>query len=203
MNSACSNGVANAQQTPKPKSDRLDDNACRQWPHLSGRIAEFQRMKRDDLVLIGVGIAIGVAVCYPFFGGRLLLLDWVSGPNQPIIPASAWGLASPSAAGLPSQLAANAVEWILGPAGSWLPVLVFFPLAMFSAGTLVGGVSFPAWRLVSSTQQTHSFLTACTRADSASHRICLTSTRSSITIADCIEPRSLVVRPLDWCPRRM
>jgi len=34
---------------------------------------------------------------------------------------------------------ANAVDWMFGQAGSWLPVVLFFPLATFSAGRLVGG----------------------------------------------------------------
>ena len=96
-------------------------------------------IERRDLILIGIGIAIGIAVCYPFFGGRLLLLDWVSGPHQGIVPASTWGLGSTSAAGLPWELTANILDWMFGQAGSWIPALLFFPLAIFSASKLAGG----------------------------------------------------------------
>ena len=39
-----------------------------------------------------LGVVLAAVVCYPFAGGRLLLLDFVSGPHQPVLPAAAFGL---------------------------------------------------------------------------------------------------------------
>ena len=91
----------------------LQERVDRTWLHAT----------KGDLALVGVGAVIGIAVCCPFFGGRLLLLDWVSGPNQAIVPSSAWGLAGPSAAGVPAEVLLNLFDKIFGQAGSWLPVL--------------------------------------------------------------------------------
>ena len=80
----------------------------------------------------------------PFLrGGWLLLLDWSSGPRQPVVPPSAYGLSGGVVAGLPLGLVATGLVHLAGAAGSWLVPAAVVPLATWSASRLVGG-SLPA-----------------------------------------------------------
>ena len=92
--------------------------------------------------LLGVGLA--ALVCYPFAGGRLLLLDLVSGPHQPLLPPTAFGLNGGLTEGVPLTIGFRLLDRLLGPAGSAVPAVVFFPLATTGAARLVRTAVLPA-----------------------------------------------------------
>ncbi len=52
-----------------------------------------------------LGVVLAAVTIYPFAGGRLLLLDFVSGPHQPILPAEAFGLDGGLTGGVPFAVA--------------------------------------------------------------------------------------------------
>ncbi|MGH9068934.1 MAG: hypothetical protein ACRD0J_15795, partial [Acidimicrobiales bacterium] len=94
---------------------------------------------RADALSLALGLGIAALVCFPFFGGgRLLLLDWVLGPHQPIVPAQAYGLAGGVVAGLPLNLVLAGLAHVLGPAATWVPIAAFFPVASLAVPRLVG-----------------------------------------------------------------
>ena len=112
----------------------------------SGALARTAR-ERAALVssaplLLGVVLAAGV--CYPFADGRLLLLDFVSGPHQPLLPPAAFGLDDALTGGVPFALACNVLDRLLGQAGSVVPALIFFPLATTGAARLLRDAVLPA-----------------------------------------------------------
>jgi hypothetical protein len=82
-----------------------------------------------------------VAVCLPFFGGRLLLLDWAGGPHTPLVPPSAFGLNGGAAlsGGILIEIIANASWHYLGGPGTWILLFLFFPIATTTIARLVGG----------------------------------------------------------------
>lgn len=85
------------------------------------------------------GLALALAVVAPWMGGRVLLLDWVTGPAQRLVPPSAYGLGGGLSGGLPLELFANAVSRVLGAPTSWLLPAAVFPLATTSIARLVRG----------------------------------------------------------------
>ena len=91
-----------------------------------------------------LGVVLGVAVCYPFAGGRLLLLDFVSGPHKPVLPAAAFGLDGGVTGGVPLAIGLGLLDRLLGQAGSAVPAVVFFPLATVGAARLVHVTVLPA-----------------------------------------------------------
>ena len=93
-------------------------------------------------LLLGVGLAL--LVCYPFVGGRLLLLDFVSGPHQPLLPATAFGLDGGLTGGVPLVIGFRLLDRLLGQAGSVVPVAIFFPLATTGAARLLRTAVLPA-----------------------------------------------------------
>jgi hypothetical protein len=91
-----------------------------------------------------LGVVLAVLVCYPFVGGRLLLLDFVSGPRQPLLPATAFGLDGGLTGGVPFTICCQLLDRLLGQAGSVVPAAVFFPLATTGAARLVRTRVLPA-----------------------------------------------------------
>jgi hypothetical protein len=91
-----------------------------------------------------LGVVLAALVCYPFVGGRLLLLDFVSGPRQPLLPATAFGLDGGLTGGVPLAIGFHLVGRLLGQAGSVVPAAVFFPLATTGAARLVRTAGLPA-----------------------------------------------------------
>jgi hypothetical protein len=91
-----------------------------------------------------LGVVLAALVCYPFAGGRLLLLDFVSGPHQPLLPAEAFGLDGGLTGGVPLTIGFNLFDRLLGQAGSVVPAAVFFPLATTGAARLLRTAVFPA-----------------------------------------------------------
>lgn len=84
-----------------------------------------------------LGVTLAVLVCYPFVGGRLLLLDFVSGPHEPLLPAAAYGLDGGLTGGVPLTIGFHLLDGLLGQAGSIVPAVVFFPLATTGGARLV------------------------------------------------------------------
>ncbi|MCW2930938.1 MAG: hypothetical protein JWM19_1900 [Actinomycetia bacterium] len=91
-----------------------------------------------------LGVALAALVCYPFAGGRLLLLDFVSGPHQPLLPAAAVGLDGGLTGGVPLTIGFDLLDRLLGQAGSVVPAVVFFPLATTGAARLLRTAVLPA-----------------------------------------------------------
>jgi len=89
-------------------------------------------------------VVLAVLVCYPFAGGRLLLLDFASGPHQPFLPAAAYGLDGGLTGGVPLTIAFHLLDRLLGQAGPVVPAAVFFPLATAGAARLVRKSVLPA-----------------------------------------------------------
>ncbi|MHB1613702.1 MAG: hypothetical protein ACYCYA_05160 [Actinomycetes bacterium] len=94
---------------------------------------------RGTLVPLAFGLAIAAAVCFPFVGGRLFLLDWVIGPHHPVIPSGAYGLGGGVISGLPLTVLVGAATRALGASVTWLPVIVVFAVAAVGAAHLAGG----------------------------------------------------------------
>ena len=91
-----------------------------------------------------LGAVLSAAICFPFAGGRLLLLDSVSGPHQPLLPAAAFGLDGGLTGGLPLAITFSLLDRLLGQAGSAVPAVVFFPLATTGAARLLRTAVLPA-----------------------------------------------------------
>lgn len=87
----------------------------------------------------GLGVLLAAAVCGPFVGGRLLLLDFVSGPHEPLVPVTAYGLGGAINGGLGSTLVFHLLDAAFGQAGSWLAAALFFPVATTAIARLVRG----------------------------------------------------------------
>jgi hypothetical protein len=91
-----------------------------------------------------LGVALAALVCYPFVGGRLLLLDFVSGPHQPLLPAAAFGFGGGLTGGIPLTIGFHLLDRFFAQAGSVIPAAVFFPLATTGAARLVRAAVLPA-----------------------------------------------------------
>jgi hypothetical protein len=112
-------------------------------------IGDGQRPARVGPALVAsapllLGVVLAALVCYPFAGGRLLLLDFVSGPHQPLLPVTAFGLDGGLNGGVPLAIGFGLFDRLLGQAGSVVPAAVFFPLATTGAARLVRAAVFPA-----------------------------------------------------------
>lgn len=96
--------------------------------------------RRKQLVAIGWGGVLAVGVSLPLFaGGALWLLDWVTGLRTPLVPIGAFGLSGGLVSGIPFAIFTNWLVLALGTAGTWIPLIVFFPLAAWGMARLVGG----------------------------------------------------------------
>jgi hypothetical protein len=91
-----------------------------------------------------LGLVLAALVCYPFADGRLLLLDFVSGPHQPLLPATAFGLGGGLTGGVPFTVGSGLLDRLLGQAGPVVATVVFFPLATTAAARLVRSAVLPA-----------------------------------------------------------
>ena len=108
-----------------------------------------RRAVRARTALVGsapllLGVVLAALVCFPFASGRLLLLDFVSGPHQPLLPAEAFGLNGGLNGGVPLAIGFRLLDRLLGQAGSVVPAAVFFPLATTGAARLLRTAVLPA-----------------------------------------------------------
>lgn len=85
------------------------------------------------------GALIAALVIYPAVGGHLLLLDYVSGERASFWPAAAFGLSGAVNGGPLSIALFHILAFAPYQAGSWLPVFLFFPIAMAAMARLVKG----------------------------------------------------------------
>jgi hypothetical protein len=93
-----------------------------------------------DWLMLAVGLLIGIGVCTPFFAsGRLILLDWSIGPTTPIVSSGLLGLNGGLTSGAASSLLVGLLNSMLGSVATWLPILLFFPLAFLGVSRLAGG----------------------------------------------------------------
>ena len=91
-----------------------------------------------------LGLVLAAGVCYPFVGGRLLLLDFVSGPRQSLLPPESFGLNDALTGGVPFAIGCRLLDLLLGQAGSGVPAVLFFPLATTSMARLLRTAVLPA-----------------------------------------------------------
>jgi len=115
--------------------------SARTW---GGPCAERARAVLVASAPILLGVVLAVLVCYPFVGGRLLLLDFGSGPHQPLLPAAALGLDGGLTGGVPLTIGFHLLDQLLGQTGSVVPAAVFFPLATTGAARLLRTSVLPA-----------------------------------------------------------
>ncbi len=82
----------------------------------AGRTVSGRSRRWGELVAwapFSLGVAMAALVCCPFVGGQLLLLDFVSGPHEPLLPAAAFGFDG-GLTGVPSHLASASWTVYLG-----------------------------------------------------------------------------------------
>ncbi|MEI6621039.1 MAG: hypothetical protein WCP28_03960 [Actinomycetes bacterium] len=95
-------------------------------------------------VLLGaaIGLLVGVAVVMPWVrSGYLILLDWISGPNQ-TTTGRLYGISGEQIDGLPWRIGVQALRDVIGSAATaWVLILVFFPLAAAGMAHLVRGTT--------------------------------------------------------------
>ena len=93
-----------------------------------------------------LGLALGLLVVAPWIGsGYLLLLDWVSGPEQALTPG-VYGLSGSALDAMPFRIGTQVLRVLVGPAATaWLLILAFFPLAAAGAAAAAGGGRWRAW----------------------------------------------------------
>lgn len=85
------------------------------------------------------GAILGVAVCFPLFHqGTLFLLDWSIGRHVGIVTAPSLGLTGLTIS-TPFAMFEAVLVHLLGGFGTWLPLMLFFPLAAYSIAKLAGG----------------------------------------------------------------
>ena len=102
---------------------------------------EHRRTRARVLAESGfLGLAFGLLVVAPWIGsGYLLLLDWVSGPEQALTPG-VYGLSGSALDAMPFRIGTQALRLVVGPqATAWLLILAFFPLAAAGAAAAAGG----------------------------------------------------------------
>lgn len=97
-------------------------------------------MSRQRIVA-GVMLTLAALVCWPMLGGPVLLLDWVVAGKTPVLPRTVLGLDGGQVAGAPLVVAANLIGSVIGDAVTWLPFVLFFPIAGLGAARLAGGGS--------------------------------------------------------------
>jgi hypothetical protein len=104
----------------------------------------------DDYILLLYGMFVGIVFCLPFFhGGRLFLLDWSVGPNEPLISPYLLGLDGGMTTGALSVFFISLLNAAFGNVSTWILLLFFFPISSVGVSKLVGGKI--SSRLVSAT----------------------------------------------------
>lgn len=120
----------------------LSDSAGARRLPVAGGFLRLSSHTRQVLLAAVVGLVVGTLVVLPWIReGYLILLDWISGPEQ-AITAGLYGLNGDQVDGLPWRLGVQIIRDIIGPqATAWVLILVFFPLAGAGMAHLVRGTS--------------------------------------------------------------
>ena len=108
---------------------------------------EHPRTGRRVLAEAGLlGLVLGLLVVAPWVrSGYLLLLDWVSGPEQALTPG-VYGLSGSALDAMPFRIGTQALRVLVGPAATaWLLILAYFPIAAAGAAAAAGGGRWRAW----------------------------------------------------------
>jgi hypothetical protein len=93
-----------------------------------------------DFPALILGLVLALGICWPLVGGgRVFLLDWVTGPHNALLPSTFYGLNGGLMSGLPLVLVVGHLTHLVGSVGTWIPIAAFFPIATVSMGRLVGG----------------------------------------------------------------
>ncbi len=118
------------------------DSAGARRQSAAGGFLRRSSHSRQVLLAAVVGLVVGTLVVLPWIRqGYLILLDWISGPEQ-AITAGLYGLNGDQVDGLPWRLAVQVIRNVIGPqATAWVLILVFFPLAAAGMAHLVRGSS--------------------------------------------------------------
>lgn len=100
----------------------------------------FLRLVRHpDAATLALGIVIALGVCAPLLGGgRVFLLDWSIGPHNAVVNPGDLGLNGGLIAGVVGSVVIGLLNGLLGGTATWLPILLFFPVAAVGAGRLAG-----------------------------------------------------------------
>jgi hypothetical protein len=125
---------------PKGELRSPDFNASGNTKHQTVTEQRLQRFVRHpDAATLALGIVIGLGVCVPLLGGhRVFLLDWSTGPHVAVATPAVLGLNGGLTAGIVGSVVMALLNRLLGGAATWLPILVFFPIATVGAGRLAG-----------------------------------------------------------------
>lgn len=107
------------------------------------RAAFYAWIAPRQRIAITVGVILALCVCLPwFFGGRLLVLDWVVPSRSPILTSgiighNSSGLATGIIFSIPIRIASK----LLGNIATILPLLIFFPVASYAISELIDGTA--------------------------------------------------------------
>jgi hypothetical protein len=94
---------------------------------------------QPDAASLLLGIVIGLGVCAPLLvGGRVFLLDWSVGPHIAIANQGTLGLNGGLTAGVVGSVVFVVANDLLGSSATWLPIFIFFPIALVGTGRLAG-----------------------------------------------------------------
>jgi len=111
--------------------------------HPAAKLRFSRLAQHPDAITFALGVVIGLGVCAPLLGGnRVFLLDWSVGPHVAVATPAALGLNGGLTAGIVGSVVLALLNHVLGGASTWLPLLVFFPIATVGAGRLAGRSSW-------------------------------------------------------------
>jgi hypothetical protein len=118
------------------KSLDLDASVSAKLQKVAGRCL-LRFVRHQDTATLVLGIVVGLGVCASLLGGnRVFLLDWSIGPHVAVATPGALGLSGGLTTGVLSSVVMALLNHPLGGAVTWLPILLFFPIATVGAGRL-------------------------------------------------------------------
>ena len=99
----------------------------------------LRSVRHPDAATLALGIVIGLGVCAPLLGGhRVFLLDWSIGPHAAVATPVVLGLNGGLTSGVVPSVVMTLLNHLLGGVATWLPIMLFFPIATVGAGRLAG-----------------------------------------------------------------
>jgi hypothetical protein len=133
--------VVMAASKPRQEAKYLDLHTSKELTGLTRLGLCLARIVRiPDAAALALGFLIGCAVCAPLIdGGRVFLLDWSFGTHTPLVTPQSLGLYGGLTAGSGGSAMIALLNNLFGSAATWLPILIFFPIATLGAGRMAGG----------------------------------------------------------------